>query len=833
VSRDLLRFAISQALLVAGIAAQTTASSAQSPPASAGLASFHDRIIVDGQFRSEERGDYREFHLPGGFRLSVPGLDLQIRGQNALLLCDRDEVLQASELGGDSGLPRRGQPLPAPRRRLSNEQIRERLSTTLRAIGTGAAAEPAALTGQAIDLLRYLYCEGGIVVVRSGVEVIRCERLWISPVDDRVVVDEAELRYLTAGQGPNEALVVRAPRLTKQGRRWVGRDVLITPCTAAEPHAAFAVDEAEILERDGEFEVIARGQTLQVGGTSILPLPNVRFFTGQQSQFPIKRVRAGYSNQLGAQAQIVLGLPWNGVGGSIHEWLLGRPANEFRGEWELGVGWIQERGFPLEGALDYRAQGLYRGSTEAYFLDDSGQNLREIANRIDGSPIDNESRGLIRSQNRLLLGKTTHLDLVAYQMTDAAVWSEFYGNPYRTEEVPETSTYLHHADGNRLLTVGTRFNLNDFSYRDDRGLAQRFVEELPVVTYQWLAQPIGETPWSTPIVVDLETELGQRRSNYDDRAGFREGDRTARLDQLAEVSAPFHIGPLNLRPYVSGRGTFYDTTIDGGSEGRFAAEAGLQAGTRLSRNWLVDANGEGLRHVLAPKVTYRDRFQVDDTAGEFFVFDAVDQLTERSLVRLELRNQIQRVEPASAGRAPTDFVFVDFAQDLFPDAARDNQGRELGLFYYDFLLRAPAHWSPFETTSLALYGDHDWRSGLRTFDGELQFGPFAGLLWGLEYRTDTAIDGAAGVNVSTRLFERWNLVAGSQRDLDRDEWLAYLFSLRRDDHDWSIELSAVYNPFADETQFRIDFLPRFGVGSASSRDRLGNGSLLSPFRAPH
>ena len=788
-----------------------------------------------GMIRTFLRDDYYEVHLNAGFRLWMPEQRLEIRGDNALLMTDVDAFRDALGERQQKGLPRRGIDPPDPRRYLSNDAIRERLSTTLQAIGRSDGLPEGPVSDRALETLRYLYCEGGIVIVRDGVEVLRCDRLWISPVDDRVVVENAELRYFTTDQGPGHLFVVRGPKLTRQGRRWTGRDLTITTCTAGEPHAAVHIDDAEIIERDGEFEIVGRGQTLQIGGTSVLPLPNTHLFTGSQGEFPIKRVRAGYSNNLGYQGEVVLGLPWNKSGGALHQWLTGRPANEFRGDWEVGVGWIQARGVPLDGAVRYRAGKLYEGMVEGFWLDDGGRNLREIRTGIDGITLDDTTRSLLHTQNRVRLGETTNLDLVAYKMSDEAVWSEFFSGYYRSVEVPETSTYLHHGDGNRLLTVGSRFNLNDFSYRDDRALSPRFVEELPVVTYQWLAQPIGETPWSTPVVVDLATEIGQRRSAYDDLAGVRESDRTLRLDQLAEVSAPFHALGLNVRPYGSARGTFYDETVDGGSEGRIAMESGVQFGTSMSRSWkwLDGEDLKGVRHVASPKITYRNRFHVDDTADQFFVFDDLDTLREQQLVRVELRNQLQRMEKVNGVTQPRDFVFADIAQDFFPDKARDNQGEGLGLLYYDLLIRPPQSWSPFQTFTYALYGDHDWKTGLRTFETELQFGPVLGLGWGLDYRTDSLVSGAVGLGVSTQLLDRWSLYVQSQRDIENDEWLTYAFGLTRNDHDWSITLSAIYNPFADETTFRIDFLPRLGGINRTQRDRLGNGTIIGPMNAPH
>lgn len=793
------------------------------------------KLVQDGNVQSFLRDDYYEVHLHSGYRLALPELKLEIRGDNALLLLDADEFRRATGQRRSDGLPTRGIPPLEPRRVLSNAAIRERMASTLHAIGRSDGLPSSPTVDQSLELLRYLYCEGGIVVVRDGVEVLRCDRMWISPVDDRVVVENAELRYYSLDQGPGHMFVVRGPRLVREGRRWTGRDVTVSSCTAGKPHAALSVDDVEVIEREGEFEIIARGQTLQVGGTNVLPLPNAHVFTGSQDEFPIKRVRAGYSQQLGYQGEVVFGLPWNRTGGAIHEWLTGRPAHEFRGEWQAGIGWIQERGVPLEGLLRYRAGKLYEGQIEAFWLDDSGSNIREILTRVDGSPVTEQTRTLLHTQNRIRLGATTNLDLVAYKMSDEAVYSEFFPADYRTLEVPETSTYLHHGDGNRLLTVGTRFNLNDFSYRDDRALADRFVEELPVVTYQWLSQPIGTTPWDTPIVVDFGTDIGERRSVYDDFSTLSQNDRTLRLDQLAEVSAPFPVLGLNLRPYVNARGTWWDNSVDGDDIGRVATETGFQLGTSFRRtwSWLDGEDMRAVRHVMSPKLTYRNRFHAEDRTADVYTFDATDTLTEQQLVRVELRNQLQRMEKVGLANQPRDFLFFDVAQDLFPDKARDNQGDGLGLLYYDFLVRLPRNWSVFETSSLAVYGDHDWRNGLRTFDGELQFGPIAGVGWGFEYRTDALTKGSVLVIASTQLRERWGIFGVTQRDIETDEWLAYAVGLSRNDHDWSIRLTVVYNPFAEDTTFRIDFQPNLGGLNRPQRDRLGTGQIIGPAGAPH
>jgi hypothetical protein len=786
------------------------------------------RYRVEAERLSDiESGDYREERLFGGFRFTIPSMKLEVRGNNALLLLDIEAAHAMFASPSTTGLPRRGIDMPAPRRRLSPEELRTRLERTMQAVGQDVSAPEDGSADRALDLVRYIYFEGGITVVRDGVEVIRCDRLWISPLDDRIVVENAEIRYQTGTKATSSTLVVRGPRLVKSGGRWTGRDLTITTCTAGEPHVALASGEVEIIERPGEFEVISRGQSLQIGGTNLMPLPDAHFFTASQSEFPIRRVRGGYSSTEGFEAEVLLGTTWNGTGGALHHAITGRPASEFRGEWELGLGWIQERGEPISGAVEYRVDGLYEGRTDVYGLDDSGKNIREVVRNLDGSLINDTGRGLFRTQNRVRLGTDTHLDLTAFAATDPAVLPEFFGGDYRSKELPETSAYLHHSSGSHLFTVGTRHNLDDFSYRDNRALANRFVEEEPVVTWNWIAQPIAETPWETPVVLDVAAEIGERRSKYDPLATATINDRTLRADQRIEISAPFHFAELNFRPYVAGSGTYYDQTVDGRDDARIAWEAGFEVGTRLSRSWhWTDEEGEqSLRHVIAPKITFADRFRVDDSPSEFYQFDATDALTEQNLIRFELRNLVQRMDPVDGTPQPRDFLMVDLAQDLWPNAGRDNQGDQLGLLYYDVIVRPKANWLPFDNFSFALYGDHDWNDGLRTLDTELRFGPLAGISWGADYRTDSEVQGAVGVSASTTLFGRWNAYARSLYDLDRDQFLTYGFGLRRNDHDWSIALNVGYNPFTEETSFRIEFEPRLGGISRRHEDRFGGSEL--------
>lgn len=778
--------------------------------------------IADGNVTEYRlQGDYRELQLFGGFRFVAPHLGITLRGTNALLLSDAVAAQQAMQQHHGDGLPTRGLPDLPSRKLLSPAELHSRIERSLRAMGQANRLPSGARLDDKLAQLRLIYMEGGISIQQGNIEVARCERLWLSPADDRIVMEQAELRYLTPG---SQMLLVRGPQLVKQGNRWTGSDVTVTTCTAGKPHAALGVGEVEIIERDGQFEVRLHDQRLQVGGVDLLPLPDARIFTGEQTQFPIRRARVGYSGKEGARVEFVVGMPWNESGGRLHHWLTGREASEFRGDWELGVGWRETRGVPLEGALDYRGGELYRGRTEAFWLQDRGEDLREIRTELDGSAIDAEQRALLRSENRLQLGPGTYATLEAFAGSDPAAYSEFWGGEYRTHETPESALYLHHSADNWLVTVGTRFSTTDFSYRDSRALADRFIEELPVASFHWFAQPIATLPWGSSLLFDMRTEVGQRRSAYDSHSPeWTPGDRTLRADQLLELSAPMHWGPISVRPYVSGRGTYYDQTSLDDDKARFAAEVGVSVGTRLSRTtaWFGD---DQLRHVIAPRLLLADRFFVNQDEQLFADFDELDQLKRENLLRAEVRNLFQRIGNKGDGNDdPNELLFADLAQDFWPDAGRDHGGETLGLLYYDLQLRPDAKAWGLHTCRVGLYGDHDWQQGMRTLDAELRVGPIAGLDWTASYRADTSVAGAVGLFAHARMLSRWETFAGSQYDLDRDEWLNYQIGLRRNDHDWSLQVVASHNPYSDETTLRFEFLPSFG-GMGKNRPRYLRGN---------
>ena len=795
--------------------------------------------------KTEIQGDTVEYVSASGFRYASGGREL--RADAIVIRMDRDEWMQMWQ-PAKKGLPRRGTVLPDTRRSLSSTALTRRFEAFLASIGS---PRPGTTDHEEwTKLFRSVYLEGNLVVIDQGVEMMTAKSLMFSIPDDRVVFKDAVMRLVSKSTtGPERVLVLRAPKLIKQGPRIVGRNVSLTTCVAGKPHFEVLSEQIEIRERAADFEVWSRGNNLAFSGRRTVPLPDAHFYTSEQSDIPLKSVRASYSSSQGVRLGVDFGASFNQLGGSMHNLLTGRSADEFRGEWRAGFDYIETRGTPMDGELKYRGGDLYFGRTKGFLFDgDRGPNQRFIQVDGAGNLITDRYRDLIHSENRVNLADNWRLDVTAFSASDEAVYSEFYLGEYQEAELPESSLHLRHADDNRLFTVTGRTNLAGFSYRDDRSLSPTFRNEEPMATYDLFSERLT-TLGDVDVVLTSSTEAGWLRHEYDRNFASTVApvaDRTRRLDQLLEVAAPFVMGPFAIRPHASGRFTHYDNSISGREQERWALDAGISVTTRLARTFeSTDAAGNTtkIRHAIYPQVSFGHLYQVDGRATDFHQFDEIDSLNEHGAIRVSVlqrfhesssqpvaprRNPFAIVEGArdsvwnKSTRKATEareFLFVDLAQNFVPISDRDNQGELLGLSEYEFIWRPQPRWLPIENLSFLVEGEHDWKTDrARTFNSLVRFGEVLGMNWHAGYRTDYKVDGAAIYALSTSLFGRWTVLGMGAFDLQTDEQLYYSGMLVRRDHDWIVTMALTYDIIQRDTQFRIDFEPLFG-GLTRSRSR--------------
>jgi hypothetical protein len=815
-------------------------------------------VLETGFSQSVVRGDVREITVAGGFQLTRGGV--QLRADRAVITIDLDAERALQEgLARGGGLPRRGTELPPSRRRIDAPMLRGRLDSFLSATGRTRADDrnddaDAPTTRAAADLTpwRSIYLEGRVVLERDGLEVLRCSSLWYSILDDRGVFDDVTMRLDATTESTLPLIyTMRAPRLVRQGGRITGQSVALSTCAAGDPHYDVYSGEIEIIERDGAFEVRSRGNQFRFGGSGVsLPLPNISFFTDQQNQVPIKSAGVRYGQREQFQADILFGSNYNRLGGAIHNALTGRPASEFRGDWEFGIGYNQFRGVPLEGRLFYRGGDLYSGRIEVFHLNDDGFDLREIIRNYDRSLIDEDNRAMVRTENRIRLGEDTDLDLTLFDASDPAVLSEFFWEEYYTSEIPETSVFFRRQRDNRLMAINARWNLAEFSYADNRTLAESFTEELPVATYDVYSEPLFDIWENTPVTLTSRTSIGQLQRNFDNDvtdANFQTlspsstiapsiDDRTLRVDQEVELAVQSRFLGLGFRPFVSARAIHYDRTpsSDYGSLTRGIFSAGAVLGTKLQRTFRwTDSTGTPhvLRHTMHPTFEVGHVFEADESPSDLFPFDPTEQIDERATMRIGLLQRFITEDSRERSRetgAREEFLWLDLAQNVFPISERDNGGEQLGLFEFEAIMQPSALVPWPEGLQVVVEGEYDWaQRDLRTFNSYLGFRVLDTRLFA-EYRTDRTQDGQIIYGATKPVFDRWLLTGASSYDLESQQVFNYTSSIVRRDHDWDLVFQVRFNFVTDQTTFNILIEPKFGGGQRSPRNRFFNGPRNSP-----
>ncbi len=84
---------------------------------------------------------------------------------------------------------------------------------------------------------------------------------------------------------------------------------------------------------------------------------------------------------------------------------------------------------------------------------------------------------------------------------------------------------------------------------------------------------------------------------------------------------------------------------NGGSKGRFIAELGIQASTKISRSWQNVKSAywrlDGIRHIMEPYVNYTFVTDPSESRDHLYYFDEVDRITEQNFVRLGVKNRLQ------------------------------------------------------------------------------------------------------------------------------------------------------------------------------------------------
>ncbi|MEW6198451.1 MAG: LPS assembly protein LptD [Planctomycetota bacterium] len=548
----------------------------------------------------------RVFVATGGVYFSQAGgpdaAMLEIRAENAVVFPAPEGVESLLEPEAAAGEQETAPPTSAPgapavKPPASPPPSDERPSGSLLGLGIPG--------GQA--RLRAVYLEGD-VILSLGNRFVRADRLYYDFEHDRAMILDAVFRAdIPERQIP---LYVRADEIRQLSAREFAADhAVVTTSEFFTPSyhvGAERVYVRDLTKRDvegraagpltGDYEL--KNATLNVAGAPLLWWPYSRGRL-ETSETLIRRVRTAYSSDHGFEFESA----WYLLN------LLGIQAPEGY-DATLRLDYLTKRGPGVGIDADYEREDYY-GLLRSYYLHDDGEDsLGPLRRRLE-DPSTSE-RGRVLWRHRHYLPYDWEATLEAAYISDPHYMEEFEKSEWFEGKPPETSVYLKRARGVEALTFLANWRLQDF-------LTQ--TEHLPELAYR----RIGDT-FLSPVVLYHESRVGAVRYRtrdwephdlpyrlYQQRYTGRSildvpgsSDVTFRTEARQETELPLKLGALNVVPFASIRGTYWDgQPRDDGGLGRGLGVYGVRGGTSFSRVYdnieseLFDVHR--LRHIVQPQ----------------------------------------------------------------------------------------------------------------------------------------------------------------------------------------------------------------------------------------
>lgn len=462
------------------------------------------------------------------------------------------------------------------------------------AVGGNEESEPLTGDQRLARGIRGVYLEGDVIIT-AGPRLIRATSLYYDFERDRALVLDGVLRIeLPEREIP---LYLRAAEIRQLSQKEYSADqAILTTSEFASPH--YHVGAQRIILRDVAQRTGPGGQSLLSGTYEMehstlnvegLPIAYWPYSKGslEQTETLLRRVRTGYSNQFGYE----LATAWNLFA------LLGVVPPEGV-DATLRLDYFSSYGPGVGIDADYlrdKYYGLFRG----YFLYNQGVYNLGPAFKAYEEP-SSEASGRVLWRHRHYLPDDWEVTLEVSYVSDFGYLQQFNRQEFFEGKEQETLIYLKRARGVEALTLLTSYRILDWYTQTNH---------LPDVVYR----RIGDT-FLSPVVLYHESRVGVvsyepndiRWVNTDRLDNTGQTGPTFRVDARQEGELPLKFGPLNVVPFATVRGTYWDWQIPPDSETlRGLGVFGARGSTALSRVFndvesdLFDIHR--IRHIIKPE----------------------------------------------------------------------------------------------------------------------------------------------------------------------------------------------------------------------------------------
>jgi hypothetical protein len=671
--------------------------------------------------------------------------------------------------------------------------------------------------------VRAVYLEGDVVLT-LGERFVRAERLYFDFERDRALILDGVFRSEIPAR--NIPLYVRADEIRQlSAREFHAKRARVSTSEFHTPHyhvGATDVYLRDLTARDGSGDPTGalagaytlKNATLNVGG---LPIGYWPYSTGrfEQSETLIRRLRTGYSGDFGGEIETAWYL-FN---------LLGIPTPPGV-DATLRADYFTRRGPGVGIDSDY-LQEKYFGLFRSYYINDGGEdNLGKLRDNTPDSP----NRGRILWRHRHYLPKDWEATIEFAYLSDPGFLEEYRKSEAFEGKEQETALYLKRARDTEAISLLANWRLPDFTTQ---------TEHLPDFTYRRIGDTLG------PVMSYSEGRVGVVRYRPDDRRFFDSRrldntgttDSTFRTDARQELELPLKLGPINVVPFATVRGSYWDgQPLDEGGLWRGLGTYGIRSGTSLARTY-DDVESELLdihrvRHIIQPELAFW--WSHSNTRSELITpFDyGVETIDDFYGMQVMLRQTWQTQRGEGERRRTVDLVTWNIEAGLFGDQPARNPlvpggGESPG---WASMIRPENSRARNYIASDVIYRLSDTTSLLYDFNFDLNDGKFdrhnlsiaverlPRTAYVLGWRSAGDIDmGLVGGGFNYKVSEKHIWAARAYWDIDRGELgefaVAYVRKLPRWYVSLNFEIDEVFDEFKVSISLWPEGIPEWTLGS--------------------
>lgn len=537
--------------------------------------------------------------------------------------------------------------------------------------------------------VRGLYLEGdvvGTINTPQGRYTVRAPKVFYSIKDDRALLLDAV--FWTFDEKRGLPLYVRAKTISQESAdTFKATGATLTNTAFFEPDFAIGTRSVTLTRRrtpegDSRVFVDARHITLEAAGIPFFYWPILR---GDPQAIPIRSVSVDSSTGSGT----ALRTTWN-------LWSLLGVRPEGAGDADLLVDWHFGRGAGIGTRMNWDRQSAQGGLFVYTLPEDTGRDVLVTGAKKE---LDGQWRGLALAEHTAKLSENWTFTAEAAYISDETFIDGLFEEMSTTRREFASAVEARRLYENTALWAAARGSFNDFISNQYLKQSQGYtVEKTPDIGYVRIADDLID---SAPGVITYTSEyrLSRMRMRFDesraDEFGFRNpaqaqsafginpnqslGDRlraegftedpVTRFDTRHEMDFNLSAGPVNIRPFVTGRVTVYDTEFDAFSgygstpaddDTRLWSSQGVNVTTELQR---VDNSVESrlfdlhrMRHIVQPGVTVWHAGSSIDRVDLPVYDDEVESLAEGSATRVSL-NQTWQTQRGGPGRWRSVDVF--------------------------------------------------------------------------------------------------------------------------------------------------------------------------------